>query len=65
MLWFVNPLNPYKAVNLTVCGSLNLKKTNIYIDNHVWSFETNDEAKAVYEEMIKLVQQSRYRVKEK
>ena len=65
MLWFVNPKDAGKAVNLSICGSLNLKKTNVYIDNHVWVFKDTAEALEVYEEMIKLVQQSRYRFKEK
>ena len=61
MLWFVNPKNSKKMVNLTVIGSIAVKNNMIYLDDHTWMFESAKEALEVYEEMVKLSQQDRYR----
>jgi len=64
MFWFVNPHNEKRAINLNLISSINVKKDNIYLDNHVWVFENEKQAKEVYESIIKLGQQTRYRAKE-
>lgn len=61
MLWYVNPINSNKMVNLTVLGSISLKKNMIYLDEHTWMFENSVIASDVYEAMVKLCQQDRYR----
>ncbi len=64
MFWFVNPYNPNKAINLVMIGSLATKKNMLYLDNHTWMFEDDAKAKEVYEQIVKLVQQYRYRKKD-
>ena len=61
MLWFVNPKNENKAINLHNITSIAVKNNMIYFDSHTWMFENNTEAKDVYESIIKLLQESRYR----
>ena len=61
MFWFVNPYKPNLAVNLAAIGSMALKDNMIFLDNQTWVFKDEDQAKRTYEEMIKLVQEFRYR----
>ncbi len=64
MLWFVNPYNSKKMINLTVAASIAVKNNMIYIDDHTWMFETADKALEVYEAMLKVGQETRYRKKD-
>jgi len=64
MLWFVNPINSKKAVNLAVIASIAVKNNMIYLDSHTWMFKDDVEAREVFEQMIKVGQESRYRKKD-
>lgn len=61
MFWYVNPLNSNKAVNLGVIKTISMKQNMIFLDEYTWVFETKKQATKVYEEIIKLVQEYRYR----
>jgi hypothetical protein len=62
MLWYVDPYQPHRAVNLEKFKSIKLKKYDIVFDSeYVWDYEQGSQAEAVYEAIIKLIQQTRYR----
>jgi hypothetical protein len=57
----VNPKKPNLAVNLGQTKTIALKQNMLFLDDHTWVFDNDDEAKEVYEGMIKAVQEYRYR----
>jgi len=61
VLWYVNPKKPNLAVNLAVIATIALKQNMIFLDSQTWVFEEECEAKNIYEEIIKLVQEFRYK----
>jgi hypothetical protein len=67
MLWFVDPKQPKRAVNLQRCSGVFLDGTAIYFivsgDDIIWRYTYGADAEKVYEAIIKLVQQTRYRLK--
>ena len=61
MLWFVNPHNAFQAVDLTKITSIEVRSNSIILDRVIWHFRSVSKAESVCEQIIKLVQQSRYR----
>ena len=62
MLWFVNPYNAFQAIDLLKVTSIEVKSNSIRFDDKAeWHFRSQDKSKEVFESIIKLAQQSRYR----
>lgn len=61
MFWYVNPYKTNQAVNLVNISTLNQKDNMIFLDNITWIFSSEEKAKSIYENMIKVVQEFRYK----
>jgi len=61
MTFFVCPKDPNRTINLEVTKSITRLNERIHFDETYWVYENNKQAKEVYEAIIKLGQQNRYR----
>lgn len=62
MIWFVNPFNAKKAVDLSKITYIEVVYDSIYFNHSLWyTFSNKFEAEEVYENIIRLLQISRYK----
>lgn len=61
MLWFVNPHNSLETINLVTTKYIRQSNNFIQFDSCEWHFSSAKKAREVYESIIKLAQQTRYR----
>lgn len=62
MLWYMNPHNETQAIDLSKIVCIELGSCVILFDDKIlWEFVSHKKAKDIYESMIKLLQEKRYK----
>lgn len=59
--WFVDPRDPDRAADLAKIHSIERVQKVIRTDKWFWSYTSEADAVAVYEKIVRLLQESRFR----
>jgi hypothetical protein len=69
MLWFVDPEIENRAIDLLKLTAVEVRQTSLYLCTEertfIWDYEDRHIVERVYNDVIKLLQQDRYRAYEK
>ena len=63
MLWFVDPTDSSRAVNLDALSNITVKDKRISFNSDWWDFTTEVNATRIFEQMIRVAQEGRYHAK--